>query len=94
MKGLSRYELVKEVTKAVTRAAKREIQPADVKDTVVQPCEDYGGFSDDGEEEEEVDEFHRSNSRRLRSADQSRKYGKTEQKFERFPREARYRTVP
>ena len=45
MKGLSRNELVKEVTKAVTRAVKREIHPADVKDTVVQPCEDYGDFS-------------------------------------------------
>ncbi len=94
MKGLSRNELVKEVTKAVTRPVKREVYPADVKDTAVQPCEDYVDFSDDGEEEEEVEEFYRSNDRRMGSSGRSRKDGKTEQKFERFPREARYRTGP
>ena len=86
--------LVKEVTKAVKRAVKRGVYPADIKDIAAQPWEDHGDFNDDSEDEEKVEEIDRDNSRRLRSADQSGKDGKTEEKFERFRREERYRTGP
>ncbi len=88
-------ELVKEVTKTVTKAVKHEVRPKNVKnETITQRDMDYGAFSDDGAEQGCEEAFHQENNRRLRNSYQSRKDGKVEQIFAKLLREARYLTGP